>query len=93
MWWMPRYNVKNECHRAFSGDKKTSTNTIRICYFLQCFFANATNNVIWRLVTGRRTRQDDPELTRLTRTIADIFKNSDPSNPFTMLQVFSKPEL
>ncbi len=21
MWWMPRYNVKNECHRAFSGDK------------------------------------------------------------------------
>ena len=43
--------------------------------------------MIWRICTGKRTKQTDPELTDLTNTIVDIFTNQDPSNPLTLLQM------
>lgn len=37
----------------------------------------AINNIIWRLLTGKRTRQTDPELVHLTDCIADLAKAFD----------------
>ena len=48
-----------------------------------------TNNVIWRIATGRRTRLDDPELIDLTGRILNNFKNMDPSDPVALLQMNS----
>ena len=50
-------------------------------------FSVAINNVIWRLVTGRRTSQRDPQMTYLTKVINDMFDGFDPSNPLALLQV------
>ncbi len=48
-----------------------------------------TNNVIWRICTGNRTRLDDPLLLDLTRRIVNNFKNMDPSDPVGLLQMGS----
>lgn len=50
-------------------------------------FSTAINNVIWRLVTGNRSSQRDPEMTYLTQTINDMFDGFDPSNPLVLLQM------
>ena len=50
-------------------------------------FSVAINNVIWRLVTGRRTSQHDPEMNYLTQTINDMFDGFDPGHPLALLQM------
>ncbi len=50
-------------------------------------FSVAINNVIWRLVTGRRTSQRDPTMNYLTQTINDMFDGFDPSKPLALLQM------
>lgn len=50
-------------------------------------FLSATNNIIWRITTGKSTKQDDPELVDLTRRVADSSAVQDPSNPLTLLQM------
>ncbi len=52
-------------------------------------FITATNNVIWRLATGKRSRQDDPELIDLTQRILNNFKTMDPSSPLALLAMNS----
>ncbi len=52
-------------------------------------FLTASNNAVWRVVTGKRTRQDDPELIDLTNRIVNNFRNQDPSNPINLLQMNS----
>ncbi len=54
-------------------------------------FLNAANNVIWRVATGRSTRQDDPALRELTNVVRDNFKNMDPTSPLALLQMNSLP--
>ncbi len=56
---------------------------------VQGLFMPCTNNVIWRLVTGKRTQQDDPELRDLTNRIQNNFQNFDPSSPIALLQMNS----
>ena len=51
----------------------------------------ATNNVIWRLVTGKRTSQDDPELKNFTEMIQKNFQFYDPSSVFALIQINSLP--
>ncbi len=51
----------------------------------------ATNNVIWRLVTGKRTSQDDPELKHFTGMIQKNFQFYDPSSVFALIQINSLP--
>ncbi len=62
-----------------------------ISLIFQGLFLSATNNVIWRISTGKRTRHDDPELIELTGHVVNNFKNMDPSNPLTILQMASAP--
>ncbi len=54
-------------------------------------YTSATNNVIWRISTGKRTRQDDPELIDLTSRIVENFKTMDPSGPLNLIQMNSLP--
>ncbi len=42
--------------------------------------------MIWRIVTGKRTRQDDPELLDLTARVVANFKSQDPSDLLCLLQ-------
>ncbi len=49
----------------------------------------ATNNVIWRLATGKSSRQDDPELVDLTNKVKLKFQTMDPSKPWNLLQLNS----
>ncbi len=48
-----------------------------------------TNNVIWRITTGRRTKLDDLELIELTEKILENFKDMDPGDPVALLQMSS----
>ncbi len=48
-----------------------------------------SNNVIWRLTTGKRTQQDDPEMKDLTGRIQNNFQTLDPSSPLALLQMNS----
>ncbi len=56
---------------------------------MQGIFMACTNNVIWRIITGRRTQQDDPELKDLTERIDKTFQNLDPGNPLALMQMNS----
>jgi len=51
-------------------------------------FAPLINNIIWRIVTGRRTSPEDPELIQLTIYVNEIFKNLS-SGFLNLLQLYS----
>ncbi len=46
----------------------------------------AVNNVVWRLVSGRRTQQDDPLLLDLTSRISESLRLFDPGSLLGLLQ-------
>ncbi len=47
--------------------------------------------MVWRLVTGKRTRHDDPKLQELTGYVSQQFRDFDPGNPLTVLQLNCYP--
>jgi len=49
-------------------------------------FPPAINNVVWRLLTGKRTAQDDPELVHLTDCICELFKGNDFRNVLRQIE-------
>ncbi len=50
------------------------------------FFLSPINNVISRIMTGRRSRHDDPDLVRLTGLIIEYLDHVDFTRPFNLLQ-------
>ncbi len=52
-------------------------------------FSPATNNVMWRIVSGRQTRQDDQELVDIMETCQDIFMFFETDSPLKVLQLNS----
>ncbi len=60
-----------------------------IACHVQGFCQSATNNVIWRLVTGRRTNQDDPQLKELTERLSEGLRHFDPGSLLGLLQINS----
>ena len=50
----------------------------------------AINNVIWRILTGKRTKQSDLDLVYLTNCVSDLFEANGPSKSLLgMLQAYS----
>lgn len=48
-------------------------------------FLPVSNNVIWRLLTGKNTALDDPELLRMTHLVAEVFINMSPAKILAVL--------
>ena len=45
--------------------------------------------MVWRIATGKRTRQDDPELVDFTKIVVENFQNMNPSDPMGLVMVSS----
>ena len=45
------------------------------------------NNIIWRMVTGDRSSTKDPKIIRFTQLLDEQFKNLEPGNVKTVLQL------
>ncbi len=54
-------------------------------------FLPATNNVIWRLISGRRTRQSHPEARRLAAQIRRVLEATGPDSILGAVQRNSAP--
>jgi hypothetical protein len=54
---------------------------------VQGFFLTAANNVIWRLITGKRTKQDEQELVDLIARVSKFFDAFDPGSLLFLLQL------
>ena len=54
-------------------------------------FVMVTNNSIWRILTGSRNKQTDPEIISLTRTLRRFFSAFDPGSIRNLLQVNCLP--
>ena len=50
------------------------------------FFLQITNNVIWRLLTGKSTNIDDPEVKRLSNAVGEAFSAMTPANKVSVIQ-------
>ena len=50
------------------------------------FFLQISNNVIWRLLTGKSTNIDDPEVKRLSGAIGQAFSALSPTNKVSIVQ-------
>nr|APH81370.1 cytochrome P450 CYP3028A1 [Tigriopus kingsejongensis] len=48
----------------------------------------AINNVIWRMITGKTSKQDDPFMVELTDCMNRHFETLSPSNPISTLQQY-----
>ena len=53
-------------------------------------FAPAVNNVIWRLVSGERAKQTDPDMVALTKKLKELLKVLDPSTLMSVLTAHSE---
>ena len=54
-------------------------------------YGPAINNVIWRIATGKRTKQNDPELIQLTQCVSEMFDAAAPmGNVIGLLQLSSE---
>jgi len=49
-------------------------------------FPPAINNVVWRMLSGKRTAQNDPELKKLTDSITEVFKGLDFGNVLRQIE-------
>lgn len=50
------------------------------------FFLPSTSNVIWRIVTGRRSKHDDPDLKLLITSLSQFFDALAPGSLFYVMQ-------
>ncbi len=74
-------DVCEELKKKAAADPKSQ---VAICKV----FAPASNNVIWRFVSGNRTKQDDPELIDLMVATKDVFLLFS-TDLFKMTQMYS----
>ena len=52
-------------------------------------FMTAVNNVVWRMVTGKRSKQSDPEMVVLTKNVWDFFRVLERGSILQVLQLNS----
>jgi hypothetical protein len=55
------------------------------------FFLYTVNNIIWRMVTGERTKYNDPDLLELIDGMLEFFDALNPGSLYSLLQMYSLP--
>ncbi len=53
------------------------------------FFLPITNNIIWRLLTGKATNIEDPEVKQLSLAVGKVFSTMTPSSKLNIVQMNS----